>query len=87
MKTKLHNLLDSKILLKSAFLKHLLTTARNFSLITHKQNSNVVETINQSCQKTFEKILKDQNSVLELPTLKAVVVKIECNSDTDEEPI
>lgn len=51
MKTKLHNLLDSKILLKSAFLKHLLTTARNFSLVRRKQDSNVVETINQSCQK------------------------------------
>ena len=42
---KLDKILDDQVLLRSAFLKDLLTPAKIFSLVTQKQDPNVMETV------------------------------------------
>ena len=75
MKGKLDRLLGS--LRRSAFLKDLLIPAKIFSLVTQKQDPNVIETSDgvEKTRRDYKKLLKkfqwDQNS--ELPTLKAVI--------------
>ena len=72
VKAKLVKLLDSQVFLSSAFQKDLLATAKNFSLVTHKQDSNVVETVEaiKNTRRDYKKLLKknqrDQNSVFQL---------------------
>ena len=92
VKGKLDKLLDPQILLRSAFLKDLLTPAKIFGLVTQKQDPDVIETIDgvEKTRRDYKKLLKkfqrDQNSVFELPTLKAVIAEIERNSEIDGEP-
>ena len=90
---KLNKLLDAQVLLRSAFLKDLLTPAKIFSLITQKEDPNIIETV-ESVEKTkkeykklFRKLKQNQESVLELPTLKAVISEIDGSADMDGESL
>ena len=88
---KLNKLLDAQVILRSAFLKDVLTPAKVFSLVTQKEDPNIIETVEsiEKTEKDYKKLLKtfeqNQDSVFELPTLKAVIPEIEGNDDIDGE--
>ena len=88
---KLNKLLDAQVILRSAFLKDVLTPAKVFSLATQKEDPNIIETVEyvKKTEKDYKKLLKkfeqNQDSVFELPTLKAVTAEIEGNDDMDGE--
>ena len=93
VKGKLEKLLDAQVILRSAFLKDILLPAKIFSLITQKENPNIIETVEsvERTKKEYKKLLKkfrqNHDSVFELPTLKAVVDEIEKNADMDGESL
>ena len=76
---KLNKLLDTQVILRNAFLKYVLTPAKVFSLVTQKEDPNIIETVEsvEKTEKDYKKLLKkfeqNQDSVFELPTLKAVI--------------
>ena len=89
---KLNKLLDAQVILRSAFLKDVLTPAvKVFSLVTQKEDSNIIETVEsvEKTEKDYKKLLKkfeqNQDSVFELTTVKAVIAEIEGNDDMDGE--
>ena len=75
---KLNKLLDTQVILRNAFLKYVLTSAKVFTLVTQKEDPNIIETVEsvEKTEKDYKKLLKkfeqNQDSVFELPTLKAV---------------
>ena len=93
MTGKLDKILDAQVLLRSAFLKDLLTPAKIFSLVTQKQDPNVMETVeavektSRNYKKLLRKFKRDNNQVFELPTLKAVISEMEGNNELDGEPM
>ena len=90
---KLNKILDAQFLLRSAFLKDLLEPAKTFSLITQKNNPNIIETVEsvERVKKEYKKLLKkfqrNPDSVFEMPTLKNVISEIEGNGDFDGESL
>ena len=90
---KLDKILDAQVLLRSAFLKDLVTPANIFSLVTQKQDPNVMETVeavektSRNYKKLLRKFKRDNNQVFELPTLKAVISEMEGNNELDGEPM
>ena len=76
-----------QVLLRSAFLKDLLTPAKIFSLVTQKDEPNIIEIVDavekpdEDYKKLLKKFQRDQNSVFELPLLKAVVTEVEGNDE------
>ena len=87
---KLNKLVDA--LLRRVFLKDLLTLAKIFSLVTQKDEPKIIE-IGDAVEKTrrdykknLKKFQRDQNSVFELPLLKAVITEVEGN-DEEGDPI
>ena len=91
MTGKLDKILDAQVLLRSAFLKDL--PAKIFSLVTQKQDPNVMETVeavektSRNYKKLLRKFKRDNNQVFELPTLKAVISEMEGNNELDGEPM
>ena len=88
---KLNKLVDAQVLLRSVFLKNLLTLADS-SLVMQNDEPNIIE-IGDAIEKTqrdYKKILRkfqrDKNSVFELPLPKAVVTEVEGN-DEEGDPI
>ena len=87
---KLNKLIDAQVLLRSAFLKDVLSPAKIFSLVTQKENPNVMETVEsvertrRDYRKLLRKFERDQNEVLQLPSLKAVITEIESSNDDDD---
>ena len=67
--------------------------AKIFSLITQKENPNIIETVEavERTRKEYKRLLKkfkqNKDSVFELPTLKAVIDEIEKNADMDGESL
>ena len=84
---KLNKLVDAQVLLRSAFLKDLLNPAKIFSLITQKDQPNIIEIVDavEKTRRDYKKLLtkfqRDQNSVFELPLLKAVITEVEGNDE------
>ena len=73
---KVKKLLDSQVILESAFLKDVLTSATIFSLATQNKDRNILETV-ESCERTknddkkhLKKFEENQDLTLELSTLK-----------------
>ena len=60
---------------------------KTFSLVTHKLDSNVVETVEVVEKLKITKKFLEKISKFDVRTLKAVIAEIECNSDIDEKPI
>ena len=60
---------------------------KTFSLVTHKLDSNVVETVEVVEKLKITKNFLEKISKFNVRTLKAVIAEIECNSDIDEKPI
>ena len=88
---KLNKLLDAQVILRSAFLKDVLTPLKVFSLVMQKEDPNIIETVEsvKKTEKDYKKLLKkfeqNQDSVFELTTVKAVIAEIEENDDMDGE--
>ena len=87
---KFNKLIDSKVLLRSAFFLDILTEAKKFSLVTQKNDINIINVIDcvQSTSNNYRKLLgklkKSPGDVFNLlPTLKNVVETIESNEDGD----
>ena len=85
---KLKKLVDAQFLLSGAFLKEILTPAKCFSLVTQKEETNIMEIVDsvdktkRDYDKLFKKKVKtDENAVFELPLLKSVLEEIENNKD------
>ena len=60
---------------------------KTFSLVTHKLDSNVVETVEVVEKLKITKKFLEKISKFDVRTLKAVIAEIECNSDIDEKAI
>ena len=90
---KLNKLLEAQVILRSAFLRDILTPAKVFSLITQKENPNIIEIVEsvEKTKKEYKKLLRkfrqNKDLVFELPALKSVVSEIEGNADIDGEPL
>jgi hypothetical protein len=93
VKGKLDKMLNAQILLRSAFLKDVLAPAKAFSLVTQKQDPNVMEIVDavEKTRRDYKKLLRkfkeDQSNVFELPTLKTVLRDIEESIEKDGEPM
>ena len=76
VKGKLDKLLDAQVILRSAFLTDVLAPAKLFSLVTQKEDPNIMEIVEsvEQTKREYTKLLKkfkrNQNSVFELPTHK-----------------
>lgn len=74
---KVKKFLDSQVILESAFLKDVLTSAKIFSLVTQNKDHDILETI-ESCERTKnddkkhlrKKFEENQDLTLQLSTLK-----------------
>ena len=84
---KFKKLIDAKVLLRSALFKDVLATAKIFSLLTQKQNIDIlkifetVESTTNSYQRLRKKLEKNPEYVFQLPTLKMVIEEIEVNTE------
>ena len=89
---KFKKLIDAKVLIRSALFKDVLATAKIFSLLTQKQNIDIlkifetVESTKNSYQRLRKKLEKNPEYVFQLPTLKMVIEEIEVNTE-DGEPL
>ena len=87
---KFNKLIDSKVLLRSAFFLDILTEAKKFSLVTQQNDINIINVVDcvQSTSNNYRQLLgklkKSPGDVFNLlPTLKNVVETIETNEDGD----
>ena len=78
-------LIDKKVLLRSALFKDVLVDAKIFSLLTQKQNINIlknfeaVESTKNIYQRLRKKLEKKPEYVFQLLTFKMVIEEIEAN--------
>ena len=84
---KFDKLVDVKVLLRSSFFVDVLSAAKQFSLATQKDGTNIISIVDnvESTKRSYEKLLRkfetDGNKIFSLPTLKSVVTEIENNED------
>ena len=88
---KFDKLVDAKVLLRSSFFVDVLSAAKQFSLATQKDGTNIISIVDnvESTKRSYEKLLRkfetDGNKIFSLPTLKSVVTEIESNEDGEPE--
>ena len=86
---KFNKLIDSKVLLRIAFLTDVLSPAKIFSLATQRRDVDIIQIVDdiESTKSSYERLLrkfkKNPEAVFNRPTLKAVVDEIESNEDSD----
>ena len=89
---KLKKLIDAKVLLRSALFKDVLADAKIFSLLTQKQNIDIlkileaVESTKNSYQRLRKKLEKNLDYVFQQPILRMVIEETEANTE-DGEPL
>ena len=83
-------------MLRCALFKDILADAKIFSLVTQKQDIDILTIIDavettknnyQKLKKKLEIVEKEPDYVFDLPTVKLVIDEIESNSEQDGEPL